>query len=299
MSLFEDITMATQNITASDKTANTADLEPSQVLQLSSAPVALKYLAAVIMTALATVVAVGLDTHVTVPNLSIIFVIAVVAAAVTVGLGPSLCSAVLGALAYNFFLTEPRYSLAVDDPANVWAIGLLFVVGCIASAVASAAKRKADDAARLRRQATVLQRYGRKVAGSDRSRTLVSITADTLESLFNRPVAVIVMAGAANDAVELRGDIELLSDVETEAARSSLTSRRQVPAAVYPFDQSRFDFWPVETPAGQKAVLGLAFDPDERPATPEILVETVGSLFALALDSELGSAPQRARSTSP
>ena len=286
--------MAAQNSPAPDEVADGTDLEPSLALQLARAPLALRYLAAVIMTALATVVAVGLDTHVTVPNLSIIFVIAVVVAAVTVGLGPSLCSAVLGALAYNFFLTEPRYSLAVDDPANVWAIGLLFVVGCIASAVASAAKRKADDAALLRRQAAILQAYGRKAAGSDRSRMLVSTTADTLASLFNRPAAVIVMSEAGENAVAMRGDSGPLSEIETEAARSSLASRRPVQAGVYPFDQSRFDFWPVETPAGQKAVIGLAFDPDERPATPGIAVEIVASLFALALDSQ-----RAARSDTP
>lgn len=278
--------MTTQNTTAPEKMDDAIDVESSLTLQLSRAPVALKYLMAVIMTALATVVAVALDTHVSVPNLSIIFVIAVVVSAVTLGLGPSLCSAVLGALSYNFFLTEPRYSLAVDDPANIWAIGLLFVVGCIASAVASAAKRKADDAALLRRQAAVLQRYSRKAAGSDRSRSLVAITADTLATLFDRPVAVIVMSGAAQNAVELRGEMGPLSEVEQDAARSSLTNHGPVQAAVYPFDQSRFDFWPVETPTGQQAVIAVAFDPDERPAAPEILVETVASLFALALDSQ-------------
>ena len=277
--------MTAQNRVAPDEIADDPDLGRSLGLQLSRAPPALKYLAAVIMTALATVVAIGLDTHVTVPNLSIIFVIAVVVAAVTVGLGPSLCSAFLGALAYNFFLTEPRYSLAVDDPAYVWAIGLLFVVGCITSAVASAARRRADDAALLRRQAALLRAYGRNAAGSDRAGTLVAATADTLAALFNRPAAVIVMSAAGN-AVEMRGDIGPLSEVETDAARSSLASRRRVQAAVYPFDQSRFDFWPVQTPAGQKAVIGLAFDPDERPETPGILVEIVASLFALALDSQ-------------
>jgi K+-sensing histidine kinase KdpD len=192
----------------------------------------------------------------------------------------------LASLAYNFFLTEPRYSLAVDDPANIWAIGLLFIVGCIVSAVASVAKRKADDAALLRRQAATLQRYGRQAAGSDHSRPLISVTADTLATLFNRPAAVILLSDAAESSVEMRGDIQQLSNAETDAARASLTQRRQVPAGIYPFDASRFDFWPVETPAGEKAVIGLAFDPDERPATPEILVEIVASLFALALDSQ-------------
>ena len=130
--------------------------DPSQVLRLSSAPIAVRYLAAIVMTALATVIAVGLDTTVTIPNLSLVYVIPVVVAAVAFGLGPSLCSAVLGALAYNFFFTEPRYTLMVDDPANVWAIGLLFVVGCIASGVASVARRRADDVVLLIRQGTIL-----------------------------------------------------------------------------------------------------------------------------------------------
>ena len=55
----------------------------------------------------------------------------------------------------------PRYSLAVDDPANVWAIGLLFVVGLIVSGVAFTSHRRATEAALLRRQVTVLQGYSR------------------------------------------------------------------------------------------------------------------------------------------
>jgi K+-sensing histidine kinase KdpD len=68
----------------------------------------------------------------------------VIIAGVGLGLGPSLCSAILGALAFNFFLTEPRYTLAVDDPANIWAIGLLFVVGLIVSGVAFTSRQRGD-----------------------------------------------------------------------------------------------------------------------------------------------------------
>ena len=88
-----------------------------------TASVAVRYLASFAMTAVATAVAVGVDSKLTIPNLSLVFVVPVIIAGVSLGLGPSLCSAILGALAFNFFLTEPRYSLAVDDPANVWAIG--------------------------------------------------------------------------------------------------------------------------------------------------------------------------------
>lgn len=76
------------------------------------APASLGYLAAVILTVIATVVAIGVDSGVSIPNLSLIFVVPVVIVAVTFGLGPSVCSAVLGALAYNFFLTGTRVSIS-------------------------------------------------------------------------------------------------------------------------------------------------------------------------------------------
>jgi hypothetical protein len=93
------------------------------------------------------------------------------------------------------------------------------------------------------------------------------------------------MSQVAVNLVEKRGKFELL-DVELEAARSSLTDGKVVPARVYPFDASRFDFWPVATSTGQQAVIGLAFDPDERPPTPGTLVDILGSVLALALDRQ-------------
>jgi len=277
--------MTTPKATLPNQLTQLEDSDPFQVLRLSSAPTAVRYLAAVVMTAFATVIAVGLESKVAIPNLSLVYVIPVVVAAVAFGLGPSLCSAVLGALAYNFFFTEPRYSLMVDDPANVWAIGLLFVVGCIASGVASIARRRADDAALLMRQATILQLYSHDVVGADDASEVFSLAATTLEALFRVPVVVMLMSENVVTLSEKRGAIEL-HDVEMEAVQSSLTTGRPVPAGIYPFDASRLDFWPVSTPTGQRAVIGLAFDPDERPSKPAILVETVGGVLALALDRQ-------------
>jgi hypothetical protein len=53
---------------------------------------------------------------------------------------------------------------------------------------------------------------------------------------------------------------------------------------VYPHPASRFDFWPVATAAGEGAVVGLAFDPDERPPAPDQHATIVAGLFGLALD---------------
>ena len=250
-----------------------------------TASLVVRYLASIAMTAVATAVAVVVDSKLTIPNLSLVFVVPVIIAGVSLGLGPSLCSAILGALAFNFFLTEPRYSLAVDDPANVWAIGLLFVVGLIVSGVAFTSHRRATEAALLRRQATVLQGYSRDLVAADNTKAIVSITSQALAALFQVPVVVMLVTEGTVVSLERVGDVEP-QKAELEAARWSLATGTVVRGGVYPDLASRFDFWPVKTAEGQNAVIGLAFDPDERPSAPDALVDIVGSILALVLDRQ-------------
>jgi len=244
-----------------------------------------RYLAAIAMTAAATVVAVGVDTKLTIPNLSLVFVVPVIIAGVSLGLGPSLCSAILGAVAFNFFLTEPRYSLAVDDPANIWAIGLLFVVGLIVSGVAFTSRQRATEAALLRRQVTVLQGYSRDIVAADNASAIVSITSQALAALFQVSAVVMLVTEDNVVAIEKIGDLAP-KEADLEAARSSLATGTVARSGVYPNLASRFDFWPVETAEGQSAVIGLAFDPDERPSAPDAVVNVVAQVFALVLDRQ-------------
>ena len=262
--------------------APTSDTDP---LLGSVASGVVRYLASFVMTAVATVVAVGVDSTVAIPNLSLLFVVPVIIAGVSLGLGPSLFSAILGALAFNFFLTEPRYSLLVDDPANVWAIGLLFVVGLIVSGVAFTSRQRASEAALLRKQATVLQSYSRDIVAADNTKAIFSITSQALAALFKVPVVMMLVADGRVVSLERVGDVEP-QDAELQAARSSLATGAAVRSGIYPDLTSRFDFWPVKTAEGENAVIGLAFDPDERPSAPDGIVNIVGSVLALALDRQ-------------
>jgi len=243
------------------------------------------YLASFAMTAAATAIAVGIDSQVTIPNLSLLFVVPVVVAAIGFGLGPSVGSAILGALAYNFFLTEPRYSLAVEDPANIWAIALLFIVGLIVSTVAFTSRRRATEAARLRRQVTVLDNYGRDVVAARNPEAIVSITSQALSALFQVPAILMLTTDGTLVPRKQTGGVEL-SEAELETSRLALTSRTAIRAGVYPDATSRFDFWPVVPTTGSGAVIGLAFDADDRPMAPEELVNVVSSVLTLVLERQ-------------
>jgi len=244
-----------------------------------------RYLASIAMIAVATVVAIGVDSKIAIPNLSLIFVVPVIIAGVSLGLGPALCSAILGALAFNFFFIEPRYSLAVDDAANIWAIGLLFVVGLIASSVAFTSGRRATEAASLRRQTTALQNYSRDVVAADDTNAIVSITSQALAAIFQVPAVVMLVTGDRVVSLKGAGDAEP-QEAELNAARSSLSTGTVLRGGVYPNLASRFDFWPVKTAEGPNAVIGLAFDPDERPSAPDTLANIVVSVLSLVLDRQ-------------
>jgi K+-sensing histidine kinase KdpD len=258
--------------------AETADADPLN-------PVWMPYLASVAMTAAATIVAIAVDTRVSIPNLSLVFVIPVVVAGLSFGLGPSLCSAVLGALAFNFFLTEPRYSLVIDDPSNIWAMALLFVVGLIVSGVAFTSHRRAAEASLLRKQAAILQNYSQDVVAVGNADAIASITSEALAALFRVPAVVILTAQGHAVAIKHTADVEP-EPAELDAARSSLATGTVVRSGVYPHLASRYDFWPVRTQDGQNVVIGLAFDPDERPAEPDTQIAIVARILALTLDRD-------------
>jgi K+-sensing histidine kinase KdpD len=248
-------------------------------------PALVGYLASFAMTALAAVVAVGVDRVVAIPNLSLIFVLPVIIAGIGFGLGASLFSAVLGALAFNFFLTEPRYSLVVDDPSNIWAIALLFIVGLTVSGIAFAARRRAIDAALFRKQANALQTYSRDVLAADNEEAILSVTSQALAALFEVPAVAMLMTEGKVVSISKVSTAEL-AEPDLEAARSSLVGGSGTRAGVYPDLASRFDFWPVATAKGQNALIGLVFDPDERPASPDRTVDVVTNILALALDRQ-------------
>src|SRR5262245_6439333 len=99
--------MSAQRTTLPDEPLPEAT-DPFQALQMVQVAAVARYLSTAALTALATLVAIAFDSQVTIPNISLIFVLPVIVCAVMFGLGSSLFAAILGALSYNFFLTEPR-----------------------------------------------------------------------------------------------------------------------------------------------------------------------------------------------
>ena len=130
----------------------------------------------------------------------------------------------------------------------------------------------------------MLQGDSRDVVAAGNTQTIVSITCEALSLLFQVPV--VVMLVTEGKVISVKDSGLKPQEAEFEAAQSSLAAGTVMRAGIYPSLTSRFDFWPVSTAAGEGAVIGIAFDPDDRPSTPDTLVDIVGSVLALALDRQ-------------
>ena len=143
----------------------------------------------------------------------------------------------------------------------------------------------------------MLQGYSHDVVAADNTNAIVSITSQALAALFQVPVVVMLVKEDRVVSLDQVGDVEH-QEAELEAALSSLTTGTVVRSGVYPNLASRFDFWPVHTAEGQNAVIGLAFDPDERPSAPDVLVNIVVCVLALVLDRQHARVRRDARPAS-
>lgn len=245
------------------------------------------YGAAVIMVAVATAVAVVLDASTAIPNLSLIFVLPVVVAAVSFGLGPALSAAVAAVLADNFFLIEPRYTLRVADPANVWALILLLLIAILVSGVAAQSRRRALAASKAADQERALHGFAREIMAAGDVGSVAAACAEALNRLFGQPAVVFLADDDSLRAAGLAGQASV-SAADEEAARWCLASRLPTRGGAYPVEGAAYDFWPVLSRQRRAAVLGVRISgvDEGRPAEPERLVEIVAGYLAVALDRE-------------
>lgn len=242
--------------------------------------------AALALVAAATLAALLVERAAPVPNLSLIFVLPVVIVAATFGWGAALTAALSGVLAYNFFLIEPRQTLRVEDPANLWALGLLLLVAALVSAVADRSRRRAIKAWEAAEQAHALQALARALVGATDRASIAAACAEALARLFRAPAAIYVERGDDLErAAAARG---APGPADDEAARWALASRLPTRGEAYPVDEAAFDFWPILSHQQRRAVVGVSFAGQEegRPEAPDRLVEIVGGYLAVALDRE-------------
>ena len=252
---------------------------------LEGLPAAARYGLSLLLVVTATVIALGASRVVGPDSLALIFVVPVVVAAAAFGWFPALAAVAASVLAFDFFFTEPRLSLAIDDPSDIWATVLLLLIATVVSAVAAQSRQRALQAARAADNAHALQGLAHAVIGARPESEILEAAAGAIHRVFRAPAVIFLERDGVVRAAASAGSPQVTDDDEA-AARWSLASHAPARAESYPNDKSEFDFWPVTSQAGRACVIGVDFarGAAERPASLKDIVEIVAAYLAVALD---------------
>jgi len=246
-------------------------------------PLAAQYGVSLLFVALATGLAFIVENLISAPNLTLIFVLPVMAAAMFFGWGPSLAAVVAGVLAFDFFFTEPYFSFRIASPSDLWAAALLLVIAAAVSTLAAESRRRTLEARRAAEQAQALQALAHVVIQARPQSEVIEAAAIALNWIFRAPSVIFMNKAGALRPVASAGGAKITS-AEHDAAKGVLETHLPALAETYPFDRSRFDFWPVATSKDFSCVIGVDFTQSERgrPAAPARFVDIVGAYLATA-----------------
>ena len=240
-----------------------------------------QYVLGLLGVGLATAVGLGLQGFIPSSSLALLYVLPVIATAISFGWGPSIGASVAGALAFDFFFTTPVYSLRVADAGEFWSIALLLVIAAIVAALAAQSRGRALRASRMVAQAEALQALAHAVMVGAPQAQVIERAATTLSQAFGAPAFILANRGGM-DVLAASGRPVPLRAADYEAAQAALDAGAATHAGLYPAEGARLDFWPIPLPDGQRWVIGVDFTRigDARPAGSDGLVESVATCLA-------------------
>jgi two-component system sensor histidine kinase KdpD len=190
-----------------------------------------RYLAvAVPSLAAATVIAGLLEAYLGIPNASVVYLTAVVAAAIVSGTVGALTTAIASFLVYDFFFTAPYHTFTIRDPSEWLSLVLLVFVGIVVGQLAAMQRARADVAEAREREARALFRMSRDLVTRDTTAAALPIIAATLKT-------------------ETRMDRIWISLGEDDAAERAAADSEQTPRPATPSGYNALRRAPGDAPA--------------------------------------------------
>jgi K+-sensing histidine kinase KdpD len=239
-------------------------------------PAMAQYALALALVVPAAVVAFVVEHLIAAPNLSLIFVLPVIVAASAFGWGPAMASVAASVLTFDFLFTRPYFSLRIASASDLWAAGLLLAIATGVSSLAAQSRQRAIAAQEAAEQAGALQGLAHLVIEGRPEWEIVRAAADALNRVFGAPAVICLRSGEDVAPVAGAGDPKL-TEADREAALGALGAGLVSRAASYPYDKSRFDFWPLVTADGAGWAIGVEFPGarSERPASADRFIDIV------------------------
>jgi len=166
-----------------------------------------EYEVGLIYIAAATVLCFLMYPYFDLPNLIMVYLLAVMITAVQCGRGPAILNALLGVLAFDFCFVPPRWSFTVEDAKYVVTFVVMFLVAVVIGHSASLIKRQAEAARLQERQTATIHALSRRLAGTHGVDGILHVAVQHFAAIFQCEV-VALLPDAAKRLQAVAGDMD-------------------------------------------------------------------------------------------
>ncbi len=149
-----------------------------------------RYLWSVLLVTAATLLSFLIRDYITPTNLVMVYLLAVVIAAINLGKGPSMLASLLGVLAFDFFFVPPYLTMAVSDTEYILTFIALFAVGFVISQLTDRLRVQAEVAERRRVETASLYGLSRDLAVAKGMDSILQAITNNIAQTFDRDVLV-------------------------------------------------------------------------------------------------------------
>jgi two-component system sensor histidine kinase KdpD len=243
------------------------------------------YLLSAALVAGATVIGLPLQRLVFPTNLVMLYLVVVMVAAVWLGRGPSILTAALSVLAFDFFFVPPHYTFAVSNSEYLLTFAGLFLVSLVISGLAARAQGQAEVARRRQIQTAELCDFSQALASATSVETISRTVVTQLSADFGRQVVVLLPQAdrlvpvAQSERLELDGNEMAVAAWAFQNGQPAGRGTDTLPAA-----SARYT--PLQGTKGVVGVLGVQPVTPAGHLTPEqrLQLQAYASQAALAIE---------------
>lgn len=244
---------------------------------------------AVVAVGLAVGTGLALEQLTPLPNMSMIFLLAVLTCAFRFGVSAAVSASVLSFFAYNFFFIEPRHTFTIARPHELFAL-LIFLAVAVVTGGLAGRLRDSANATRARAEATQsLYDFSRKLSGAPKIDDVVWLVASQSAAIARGRSVVLL---SKNGEVTLEGawpPEDSLSTPDLAAARWAVSKCEPAGHFTPTMPSAIFHFRPMMSSKGSLGVIGIACsdDEDSLSAATESALQSFADQAAVAIERTL------------
>ncbi|MBX9404185.1 sensor histidine kinase KdpD [Pseudomonas baetica] len=226
--------------------------------RLRSAPtwVWFDYALALLATVLASALAWAVSSVLALPNISLVFLAAVLLVAVRSSLGPALACAALSFLTYDFLFIPPNFSFSIQREEDVLTLLFFLLMAALTGNLAARQRRQLQALRDTQEETSELLDLSRKLTAATDRQAVVNAAAQHLNGWSDLQLCLLNRDGQGVWNVETGAPLEL---TESERAAADWAWQHDQPAGMGTgtLPLGRWWWWPLSVEDGPLALLGV------------------------------------------